>query len=82
MARDIAHDASGSAVRFALLLTCAGRGQGLYGARDVESRIVRQRLGDVAVAGMHSAFELVPWADGDPRVALYTSVLSLFRSPS
>ena len=82
MARDVARDATGSAPSFALLLTCAGRGQGLYGAPDVEARILRQRLVDVPIAGMHSAFEIVPWGDGTAKVALYTAVLALFRAPS
>jgi hypothetical protein len=31
---------------------------------------------------MHSAFEITPWSRGESRVALYTGVLALFRSPS
>jgi small ligand-binding sensory domain FIST len=81
-ARRLSEAARGSAPRFALFLTCAGRGQGLYGAPDVESRILRQRFGDLPIAGMHSAFEIVPWAPGEARLALYTGVLALFRSPS
>jgi small ligand-binding sensory domain FIST len=80
--RKLAADATGSAPRFALLLTCAGRGQGLYGARDVESRIVRQRFGDLPFAGMHSAFELVPRGAGAPDLAMYAALLALFRAPS
>jgi small ligand-binding sensory domain FIST len=82
MARGIAQDATGSAPRFAVLLTCAGRGQGLYGTRDVESRILKQRFGDLPIVGMHAAFEIVPWGSGDPRLALYTALVALFRSPS
>ena len=72
----------GAVPRFALYLSCAGRGQGLYGAPDVEARILRQRFGDLPIAGMHSAFEIVPWGPGEARLALYTGVLALFRSPS
>jgi small ligand-binding sensory domain FIST len=81
-ARAVAQQALGSAPRFALYLSCAGRGQGLYGAPDVEARILRQRFGDLPIAGMHSAFEIVPWGPGAARMALYTGVLALFRSPS
>ena len=81
-ARSLAQQALGAAPRFALYLTCAGRGQGLYGAPDVESRILRHRFGDLPIAGMHSAFEITPWSSGESRVALYTGVLALFRSPS
>jgi hypothetical protein len=48
----------------------------------VEARILRQRFGDLPIVGMHSAFEIVPWAPGEARLALYTGVLALFRSPS
>jgi small ligand-binding sensory domain FIST len=78
----LSEQARGSVPRFALFLTCAGRGQGLYGTPDVESRILRQAFRDLPIAGMHSAFEIVPWAPGEARLALYTGVLALFRSPS
>lgn len=81
-ARAVATAALGSAPRFAIYLSCAGRGEALYGAPDVESRILRQRFGDLPIAGMHSSFELTPWAHGAARLALYTGVLALFRSPS
>ncbi len=81
-ARTVSKQAMGAAPRFAIYLSCAGRGQGLYGAPDVEARILRQRFGDLPIAGMHSAFELVPWGPGEARLALYTGVLALFRSPS
>ena len=81
-ARSLSQQAMGAAPRFALYLSCAGRGQGLYGSPDVESRILRQRFGDLPIAGMHSAFEIVPWGPGEARLALYTGVLALFRSPS
>jgi small ligand-binding sensory domain FIST len=81
-ARTLSQKALGSAPRFAIYLSCAGRGQGLYGTADVESRILRQRFGDLPIAGMHSAFEIVPWGPGAARLALYTGVLALFRSPS
>jgi small ligand-binding sensory domain FIST len=81
-ARKLSQQALGAAPRFAIYLSCAGRGQGLYGTPDVEARILRQRFGDLPIAGMHSAFEIVPWAPGEARLALYTGVLALFRSPS
>lgn len=81
-ARGIAQQALGANPRFAIYLSCAGRGQGLYGAPDVEARILRQRFGDLPIAGMHSAFEIAPWGPGEARLALYTGVLALFRSPS
>jgi small ligand-binding sensory domain FIST len=81
-ARTVAQQALGAAPRFAIYLSCAGRGQSLYGAADVEARILRQRFGDLPIAGMHSSFEIAPWGPGQARLALYTGVLALFRSPS
>jgi len=81
-ARRVAKRAMGAAPRFALYLSCAGRGQGLYGAPDVDVRILRQRFGDLPVAGMHSSFEIAPFGPGRARMQLYTGVLALFRSPS
>ncbi|MFO0760270.1 MAG: FIST C-terminal domain-containing protein [Byssovorax sp.] len=80
--RHLAQQALGAAPRFALYLSCAGRGQSLHGSPDVEARILRQRFGDLPIAGMHSAFEIAPWAPGEAKIALYTGVLALFRSPS
>jgi small ligand-binding sensory domain FIST len=82
IARQVSRSALGSAPRFALYLTCAGRGQGLYGTPDVEARILRQRFADLPIAGMHSSFEIAPWARGQAKLALYTGVLALFRAPS
>lgn len=82
MARQVSQHALGAAPRFAIYLSCAGRGQGLYGTADVESRILRQRFGDLPIAGMHSAFEIAPFGPGQAKLALYTGVLALFRSPS
>jgi small ligand-binding sensory domain FIST len=81
-ARTVAQQALGAAPRFAIYLSCAGRGQSLYGAADVEARILRQRFGDLPIAGMHSSFEIAPWGPGQAKLALYTGVLALFRSPS
>lgn len=81
-AREVAEAARGSAPRFALFLSCAGRGQGLYGAPSVDARILRQRFPDLPIAGMHSSFEIAPRGDGAARMQLYTGVLALFRSPS
>ena len=61
-ARTLSQQALGAAPRFAIYLSCAGRGQGLYGTPDVEARILRHRFGDLPIAGMHSAFEIVPSA--------------------
>lgn len=82
MIHNVSQAALGSAPRFAIYITCAGRGQHLYGSPDVEARLLKQRFGDLPIAGMHSSFELAPRGPGHTRLALYAGVLSLFRSPS
>jgi small ligand-binding sensory domain FIST len=81
-ARFVAQNMLGSAPNFGIYLTCAGRGQNLYGAPDVESRILRQRFGALPIAGMHSAFEISPQDKRPSRLELYTSVLAVFRTLS
>jgi small ligand-binding sensory domain FIST len=80
--RRLSEATGGSAADFALLLSCAGRGQGLYGAPDVDVKIVRERFPGVPIAGMHSSFEISPAPRGGAELMLYTAVVALFRSPS
>lgn len=79
--RDAQRHLAGAAPRFALFLSCAGRGSGLYGVPDVEPHMVRARFPDVPFAGMLSAFEIAP-RRMRPRLMLYTGVLALFTAPS
>ena len=81
-ARQLVEQTTGASARFLLYFTCAGRGQGLYGAPGVESRLLRKRFGDLPMAGMHSSFELLPRPAAQVRLAMYSGVLALFRSPS
>lgn len=81
-ARRLVDASRGSAPQFAFFTSCAGRGQGLYGTPEVESRLLRQRLGDLPWLGMHSSFELAPWGPGRAKMQFFTGVLSVFRSPS
>lgn len=81
-ARRLVDASRGSAPSFGLFLSCAGRGQGLYGTPEVESRLLRQRLGDAPWLGMHSSFELAPWGPGRAKMQFFTGVMAMFRSPS
>lgn len=74
--------ARGAVPRFGLYLSCAGRGHGLYGANDVEHRVLRRRFPELPIAGMQSSFEIAPGPSDVPEMLLYTGVLALFRSPS
>jgi small ligand-binding sensory domain FIST len=79
--RDLARQMAGAAPQFGLLLSCAGRGMGLYGERDVDTRIVRERFPNVPFAGMFSTFEIGPLGPR-PAMHLYTSVIAMFGTPS
>lgn len=79
--RELSRDIAGAAPRFAIYLNCAGRGSGLYGTPDVDTRILRSRFGDIPMAGMQSSFEIAPHL-GRPTLQLYTGVLGLFSALS
>jgi small ligand-binding sensory domain FIST len=82
MARRLERQSQGAALRFGLYLSCVGRGRGLYGAQDVDVRILRRRFPQLPIAGMHSSFEIASWGPGEPQLQLFTGVLALFRSLS
>ncbi|MEB2313710.1 MAG: FIST C-terminal domain-containing protein [Sorangiineae bacterium] len=79
--RELKRELAGAVPRFGLYLDCAGRGPALYGAPDVDLRVLRAGLGELPLAGMRSAFELAPLS-GRPALHLYTGVIALFTSPS
>jgi small ligand-binding sensory domain FIST len=79
--REIERDIAGAAPRFGVYIDCAGRGTGLYGAHDVDTKILKARFPGVPFAGMASSFEVAPHF-GRPTMQLYTGVLVLFTSPS
>jgi len=79
--RELGRQLAGAAPQFGLLMSCAGRGMGLYGERDVDTRIVRERFPNVPFAGMFSTFEIGPLGMR-PAMHLYTSVVAMFGTPS
>jgi small ligand-binding sensory domain FIST len=79
--RDLTRELAGAAPRFGVYLNCAGRGSSMYGSADVDTRILRNRFGELPLAGMNSAFEIAESA-GTAAIQLYTGVLALFRAPS
>ena len=72
----------GSSPTFGLYLSCSGRGRALFGEPDVDIRILKKRFPRIPIAGMHSAFEIVPWGPGEARMQLMSGVFALFRAPS
>jgi small ligand-binding sensory domain FIST len=81
MTRELEREIAGAAPRFGVYVNCAGRGSALYGAPDVDSKILRTRFPGVPFAGISSAFEIAPHF-GHPTMQLYTGVFALFSSPS
>jgi small ligand-binding sensory domain FIST len=81
LSRELTHDIAGAAPLCALYVNCVGRGRSLYGRPNVDTRILRERFGDIPIAGMQSAFEIAPYGDS-PSFQLYTGVVTLFSALS
>jgi small ligand-binding sensory domain FIST len=81
VARELSRETAGAAPQFAFFVSCAGRGSGLYGAPDIDVRILRSRFPNLPFAGLHSSFEIAPCA-GNPSVQLYSGVVGIFTAPS
>lgn len=69
---------TGPAPSGALLFSCLGRGQGLYGHPDHDSDAFRRRFGDVALGGFFCHGEIGP-VGARTYVHGYTSAFALFR---
>jgi small ligand-binding sensory domain FIST len=63
----------------ALLFSCLGRGVGLYGTPDHDSRLFRSRLGDVPLGGFFCNGEIGP-VQGTTFLHGYTSSFGLFHA--
>jgi small ligand-binding sensory domain FIST len=81
LVRELNRDIAGALPLGGLYVNCGGRGQSLYGRANVDTRILRERLGDVPVAGVQSAFEIAPHGDTQS-LQLNTGVLALFTALS
>ena len=68
-------------VRGALLFSCLGRGEGLYGVADHDTGLLRQKLGPIPVAGFFGNGEIGPGA-GRTHLHSYTSVFGLLCEPA
>jgi small ligand-binding sensory domain FIST len=64
----------------ALLFTCLGRGQALFGDADHDTRVFQERVGPVPLAGFFGNGELGP-VHGQPHVHGYSAVFALFGRP-
>jgi small ligand-binding sensory domain FIST len=81
LTRQLRRDIAGAAPLSALYVNCGGRGRSLYGRANVDTRILRERFGEIPVAGMQSSFEIAPYGDA-PSFQLYTGVVALFSELS
>jgi small ligand-binding sensory domain FIST len=72
---------AGSAPGFGVYLDCTGRGQTLYGAKNVDRRLIRTRFPGLPLLGMQSSFEIAP-VSGRPLLHLFTGVLAVYGAPS
>ncbi len=68
---------AGHSARGALLFTCTGRGERLFGGPDHDARVVRDVLGAVPLAGGFCAGELGP-VGGRNHLHGFTASLALF----
>jgi small ligand-binding sensory domain FIST len=69
---------SPEALSGALLFSCLGRGEGLYGRPNFDTRVFREHLGDVPVGGFFCNGEIGP-VGGNTFLHGYTSSFGLFR---
>lgn len=81
LARELYRDIAGALPLCALYVNCSGRGQHLYGRANVDTRVLRERFGDIPIAGVQTSFEIAPHGDAQS-LQLYSGVLSLFTALS
>lgn len=79
--RELGRELQGSAPLFGVFVSCASRGASLYGAPDVDVRVLRATFPDLPIVGLHSAFEIAPHA-GKTTLHYYTGALGVFTAPS
>ncbi len=64
----------------ALVFSCCGRGRGLFGRPHHDSTAIRERLGDIPVAGFFAQGEIGP-VGGSNFLHGYTASIALFSEP-
>lgn len=72
------HD--GTSAAGALMFACLGRGEGLYGEPDFDSRLFQKHLKDVSLSGFFCNGEIGP-VGGTTFLHGYTSVFGICRQP-
>jgi len=69
-----------SPVRGAVIFSCLGRGEGMYGERNHDIRAVQEGIGPVPAAGFFANGEIGP-VGAETFVHGFTSVIGLFAEP-
>ncbi len=64
----------------ALLFSCCGRGEGLFGQAHHDSRVLQQRMGQIPVAGFFAQGEIGP-VGGRNFLHGYTASVAIFSEP-
>lgn len=72
------HERDAGAARGAVLFSCLGRGEHLYGRPNHDSEVLRRHLGDVALGGFFCNGEIGP-VQGTTFLHGYTSAFGIFR---
>jgi small ligand-binding sensory domain FIST len=70
--------AGGAAVAGALLFSCLGRGEGMFGKADHDSQLFKSRFGDVALGGFFCNGEIGP-VGSNTYIHGFTSSFGVFR---
>ena len=79
--RDLTRSESAARLRGALLFSCVGRGERLFGSANHDSDSFAKRVGPVALTGFFSNGEVGP-VGGRTCLHGYTSVFAVFCTPS
>jgi small ligand-binding sensory domain FIST len=78
--REVARSEYARQVRGALMFTCSGRGERLFGVPDHDAQVFTRSVGSVALSGFFGKGEIGP-AGGKTGVHEYTAIFALFCEP-
>ena len=68
---------SNATPRFGIYINCCGRGNSLYGKKNIDTALIRKYFGEMPVIGFFSYAEIAPAPCG-PQWHNYSGVLSVF----
>jgi small ligand-binding sensory domain FIST len=80
MVASLAKKFSADSPKFGIYINCCGRGNSLYGKKNVDITLIRKHFGDMPLIGFFSYAEIAPAACG-PQWHNYSGVLTVFSEP-